>query len=211
MNNKLLVHKHLIVRAEAINPPMDEEFLRRWLEEFISEIGMKVMMGPYVKYSNMVGNRGITGAAIIETSHIVMHVWDEVSPALMQFDVYSCGEFDPETICNKITKDFVVERLNYKFLDRENDLKEIHTISFTENLIARNYESKQIEEKNNALLKSRKEVEINGSGTHGYRIKEGSNKGTVIGHITREKSNIERKINIESSSNKNESYDELGY
>ena len=30
--NKLLVHKHLIVRAEAINPPMDEEFLRRWLE-----------------------------------------------------------------------------------------------------------------------------------------------------------------------------------
>jgi S-adenosylmethionine/arginine decarboxylase-like enzyme len=131
MNNKLLVHKHLIVRAEAINPPMDEEFLRRWLEEFISEIGMKVMMGPYVKYSNMVGNRGITGAAIIETSHIVMHVWDEVSPALMQFDVYSCGEFDPETICNKITKDFVVEKLNYKFLDRENDLKEIHTLNYS--------------------------------------------------------------------------------
>jgi S-adenosylmethionine/arginine decarboxylase-like enzyme len=131
MNNKLLVHKHLIVRAEAINPPMDEEFLRRWLEEFIFEIGMKVMMGPYVKYSNMVGNRGITGAAIIETSHIVMHVWDEVSPALMQFDVYSCGEFDPETICNKITKDFVVEKLNYKFLDRENDLKEIHTLNYS--------------------------------------------------------------------------------
>ena len=148
MNNKLLVHKHLIVRAEAINPPMNEEFLRRWLEEFISEIGMKVMMGPYVKYSNMVGNRGITGAAIIETSHIVMHVWDEVSPALMQFDVYSCGEFDPETICNKITKDFVVERLHYKFLDRENDLREIHKISFNEDMIARNYESKQIEEKN---------------------------------------------------------------
>ena len=89
------------------------------------------MMGPYVKYSNMVGNRGITGAAIIETSHIVMHVWDEVSPALMQFDVYSCGEFDPETICNKITKDFVVEKLNYKFLDRENDLKEIHTLNYS--------------------------------------------------------------------------------
>jgi len=191
MNNKLLVHKHLIVRAEAINPPMNEEFLRRWLEEFISEIGMKVMMGPYVKYSNMVGNRGITGAAIIETSHIVMHVWDEVSPALMQFDVYSCGEFDPETICNKITKDFVVERLHYKFLDRENDLREIHKISFNEDMIARNYESKQIEEKNNALLKSRKEVEINGSGTHGYRIKEGIHKGTVVGHITREKSVLE--------------------
>ena len=191
MNNKLLVHKHLIVRAEAINPPMDEEFLRRWLEEFISEIGMKVMMGPYVKYSNMVGNRGITGAAIIETSHIVMHVWDEVSPALMQFDVYSCGEFDPETICNKITKDFVVEKLNYKFLDRENDLKEIHTIGFAEDMIAKNYENKEIEKKNNTLLRSRKEVEINGNGTSGYTIKEGIHKGTVLGHITREKSVLE--------------------
>ena len=190
MNNKLLVHKHLIVRAEAINPPMDEEFLRRWLEEFISEIGMKVMMGPYVKYSNMVGNRGITGAAIIETSHIVMHVWDEVSPALMQFDVYSCGEFDPETICNKITKDFVVERLNYKFLDRENDLREIHKLTYTDPIVT-NFQNKEMEKKNNALLKSRKEVEINGSGTHGYRIKEGIHKGTVLGHITREKSVLE--------------------
>jgi S-adenosylmethionine/arginine decarboxylase-like enzyme len=109
--NNLLVHKHLIVRAEVYRPPMDEEFLRRWLNDFITEIGMKVMMGPYVKYSNMVGNRGITGAAIIETSHIVMHVWDEVHPALMQFDVYSCGEFDPETICNKIEKDFTVHKI----------------------------------------------------------------------------------------------------
>ena len=41
MDNKLLVHKHLIVRAEVYRPPMDEEFLRRWLEKFISEIAEK--------------------------------------------------------------------------------------------------------------------------------------------------------------------------
>ena len=127
---EVLVHKHLIIRAEAVSPPMDEEFLRRWLEKFIEEIGMKVMMGPYVKYSNMVGNRGITGAAIIETSHIVMHVWDEPDPALLHFDVYSCGEFDPETICNKIKKDFNTTKIEYKFLDREYDLKEIYKINF---------------------------------------------------------------------------------
>jgi len=190
MDNKLLVHKHLIVRAEVYRPPMDEEVLRRWLEEFISEIGMKVMMGPYVKYSNMVGNRGITGAAIIETSHIVMHVWDEVHPALMQFDVYSCGEFDPESICKKIEKDFTVHKIEYKFLDREHDLKEIHTLTYSDPIV-KNYQNKEIEKKNNALLRSRKEVEINGSGTHGYRIKEGSHKGTVLGHIQREKSVLE--------------------
>ena len=127
---EVLVHKHLIIRAEAVSPPMDEEFLRRWLEKFIKEIGMKVMMGPYVKYSNIIGNRGITGAAIIETSHIVMHVWDEPDPALLQFDVYSCGEFDPETICDKIKKDFNTTKIEYKFLDREHDLKEIYKINF---------------------------------------------------------------------------------
>ena len=98
MKEGLLVHKHLIVRAEAIRPPMDEAYLTEWLNDFITSINMKVLMGPYVIYHNVPGNRGITGAAIIETSHIVMHVWDEPSPALMQFDVYSCGEFDPEEV-----------------------------------------------------------------------------------------------------------------
>ena len=76
MKNSLLVHKHLIIRAEAIKPPVDEEQLQNWLIEFIESINMKIMMGPYVKYCNMKGNRGITGVAVIETSHIVMHVWD---------------------------------------------------------------------------------------------------------------------------------------
>ena len=208
--NKLLVHKHLIVRAEAKNPPMDETVLTEWFKKFIEEIGMKVMMGPYVKYSHMIGNRGITGAAIIETSHIVVHFWDEVSPALMQFDVYSCGDLNPEKICNKIKKDFNTTKIEYKFLDREHDLQEIHTLTYT-NPIVKNYENKEIEKKNNALLKSRKEVEINGNGTHGYRIKEGTNKGTVVGHVIRESSSIERKINVENSSNKHDNYDELGY
>jgi S-adenosylmethionine/arginine decarboxylase-like enzyme len=190
MNDNLLVHKHLIVRAEVYRPPMDEKFLTSWLNQFIEKIGMKVMMGPYVKYSNMVGNRGITGAAIIETSHIVMHIWDEVSPALMQFDVYSCGEFNPETICNKIDEDFTVHKIEYKFIDREHDLKELHTLNFTDP-IAKNYANKEIEIKNNILMKSRKEVEINGNGTSGYTIKEGIHKGTVLGHISREKSALE--------------------
>jgi predicted flavoprotein YhiN len=138
----------------------------------------------------MIGNRGITGAAIIETSHIVVHFWDEVSPALMQFDVYSCGELDPDKICNKIKKDFNTTKIEYKFLDRENDLSELHTLTYNDS-IARNYANKEIEMKNNVLLKSRKEVEINGNGTHGYRIKEGIHKGTVVGHIIREKSVLE--------------------
>jgi D-arabinose 5-phosphate isomerase GutQ len=58
-------------------------------------------------------------------------------------------------------------------------------------LVAQNFSKKEIEKKNNILLKSRKEVEINGNGTSGYTIKEGSHKGTVLGHIKREKKIIE--------------------
>lgn len=57
-------------------------------------------------------------------------------------------------------------------------------------LIAKNFSSKEIEKKNNTLLRSRKEVEINGNGTSGYTIKEGSHKGTVLGHIKRDKNVI---------------------
>ena len=70
MENSLLVHKHLIVRAEVSRPPMDEEQLTEWMKEFVESINMKIFMGPYVKYCSMPGNRGITAVAIIETSHM---------------------------------------------------------------------------------------------------------------------------------------------
>ena len=58
-------------------------------------------------------------------------------------------------------------------------------------LIAKNFFNKNIENKNNILMKSRKEVEINGNGTSGYTLKEGEHKGKVLGHIKIEKKIIE--------------------
>ena len=36
-----------------------------------------------------------------------------------------------------------------------------------------------------AIVRARKEVEINGNGTSGYTIREGEHAGTVVGHIQR--------------------------
>jgi hypothetical protein len=119
-----------------------------------------------------------------------MHCWDKVEPPIMQLDVYSCSEFDPIKVCDKVKKDFDATKIEYKFLDREHDLKELHTLTFIDP-IAKNYADKEITIKNNILMKSRKEVEINGNGTSGYTIKEGIHKGTVLGHIMREKSVLE--------------------
>jgi len=125
VKNELLIHKHLIIRAEVNNPPKDVDYLTQWLKDFITFIDMKIMLGPYVAYCDKPGNRGITGIAVIETSHIAVHVWDEIVPALVQFDVYSCAEFDPYKIAEKIKDDWSVERIDYKFLNRETGLKPI--------------------------------------------------------------------------------------
>jgi len=125
MKNSLQIHKHLILRAEVNNPPKDVEKLTQWFKEFIESINMKIMMGPYVAYCDKPGNRGITAISVIETSHIAMHVWDEPVPAMMQLDVYSCAEFNPYLIAEKLKKDFDVTKLDYKFLNRETGLKPI--------------------------------------------------------------------------------------
>ena len=51
-----------------------------------------------------------------------MHIWDEPKPALMQMDVYSCGEFDHTDICKKLMNDFDIHKIEYKYLNRETGL-----------------------------------------------------------------------------------------
>jgi len=121
---KPLVHKHLIVRAEVTNPPKDETLAKEFLKELIEGINMKILFGPEARYVDIPGNRGLTCFAIIETSHIVMHTWDECEPAMIQLDVYTCGALDTDVVFDFLRR-FGVIKMDYKFLDRENDLKEI--------------------------------------------------------------------------------------
>lgn len=122
----MLHHQHLIVRAEIANPPQEKDlpFMTEWFKELIEDINMKILMGPHVVYSNMVGNRGFTGVAVIETSHVAMHVWDEDKPGMMQLDVYTCSSLDIQTVMNKLVC-FKPVKIEYKFLDREHGLVEV--------------------------------------------------------------------------------------
>ena len=86
------------------------------------------MMGPYAAYSDMIGNRGLTAVTIIETSHIVIHVWDESQPALMQLDVYTCSTLDPYDVMEAI-QEFSPVNVQMKYLDREHDLTELPLVA----------------------------------------------------------------------------------
>ena len=121
----LLVHKHLLVRAEVKQPIVNKNKAIKFLRTLIKAINMKAMYGPTASYCKMKGNRGVTAFAIIETSHIAMHIWDEVDPALVQLDVYSCAEMDPNKVIEIIKQELDTVKIEYKFLDREHDFKEI--------------------------------------------------------------------------------------
>jgi len=122
----LLEHKHLIVRAEVLNPPRDEKQTSEQITDLIERIGMKILMGPYAKYVNMEGNRGLTIATIIETSHVVMHTWDETDPAVIQLDVYTCGPLEPQIVIDWLNQ-YKPDKIDHKYLDREFDIKELST------------------------------------------------------------------------------------
>ena len=124
-----LVHKHLLIRAEVLNPPTSTSWCNSWLTSLVSKIDMKILKGPIVGYSEVEGNRGLTGIVVIETSHIAFHSWDEISPGLIQLDVYSCKDFKPEIIFQEL-EIFNLTKLEYKFLDRENNFKNIERKSY---------------------------------------------------------------------------------
>lgn len=119
---QILEHKHLIVRAEILNPPTSTNDINKWMSNLVDTINMKILMGPYSVYSDMVGNRGLTAVTIIETSHLALHVWDECNPALMQLDVYTCSSLDKNLVFDAI-KVFEPVDIAYKFIDREKTLE----------------------------------------------------------------------------------------
>jgi S-adenosylmethionine/arginine decarboxylase-like enzyme len=119
-----VVHKHLIIRAETKNTPRDPSWAHAWLVNLVKSIGMKICQGPITAYVDVIGNAGLTGVVIIETSHIALHVWDETDPGLMQLDVYTCGPFNPQDIFDMM-QEFEPVKLEYKYLDREKGLTEV--------------------------------------------------------------------------------------
>ena len=117
----MLQHNHIIIRAEIKKPPKDIRFIRKWIRKFVRAINMKMLGQPNAHYVNDKGNRGLTCLAVLSTSHIALHTWDEVSPALLQLDVYSCRDLDKKIVFKHIEQ-FEPKEINYVTIDRDKAL-----------------------------------------------------------------------------------------
>ena len=114
-------HKHLMLRGYVVDPPKDTQVVIDWLTEFISYLDMKILQGPFSSYVDVDGNKGLTAVAMIETSHIAFHIWDEQDPALLQLDVYTCGALDVTGALLELGKFFAFDSYKYLVYDRETD------------------------------------------------------------------------------------------
>ena len=119
----MIYHKHLLVNAKVNNSVMSEAQGIEFLTNLVDKIDMKIIKGPFASYVNVEGNRGLTGIVMIETSHIAFHIWDEVRPGLVQFDLYTCGQLELDNVISLFKDTFDVVSLDYVLFDRENGFK----------------------------------------------------------------------------------------
>lgn len=120
----MIFHKHLLVNAKVKNPMNTEEQGIEFLKDLVNQIDMKIIKGPFASYVDKDGNKGLTAIVMIETSHIAFHIWDEVDPGLVQFDLYTCGKLDLQQVLTIFKKSFDVVKLDYMLFDRENGFVE---------------------------------------------------------------------------------------
>jgi hypothetical protein len=60
------------------------------------------------------------------------------------------------------------------------------TIDINKRMLEQHSQALKQEASDRAIVRARKEVEINGGGTSGYTFKEGEHKGVTVGHIRRD-------------------------
>jgi len=123
----MLQHKHILINARVKNPLKSTEDAVGFLTRLVYAVQMKIVKGPFASYVEAEGNRGVTAAVMIETSHIAFHIWDEKDPALLQFDLYTCGALDEEIVLQHIEDAMQIESMDWVLFDREVGFKVLKT------------------------------------------------------------------------------------
>jgi S-adenosylmethionine decarboxylase len=112
---------HLIIDGYSSNQKIlrDEEFLRKWLENYPGRIGMTRISPPHIiRYVGPVlEDWGISGFVFIAESHIAIHTFVEQN--YINIDVFSCKDFDTEKAIKDFREGFQLAKLRTCLIDRE--------------------------------------------------------------------------------------------
>jgi S-adenosylmethionine/arginine decarboxylase-like enzyme len=121
----MALHNHLLLNGYTKTPPTDEAATIEWMRQLVEKIDMKVIQGPFASYVTKEGNRGLTCVVMIETSHIALHVWDEESPAFIQFDLYTCSTLPAKIVLDNLSENIGLYDGSYMVLERSSGFNTI--------------------------------------------------------------------------------------
>jgi S-adenosylmethionine/arginine decarboxylase-like enzyme len=113
----ILKHEHLLVRALIDRPFMEKQGAVCWIESLVSKLGLTFLHSPIAAYCHDKGNRGVTAVAILNASHVALHIWDETQPAVLQLDLYSCRSLDVGIVLSELDS-LSATRIQHKMFDR---------------------------------------------------------------------------------------------
>lgn len=115
----MIQHKHILINAIIKRPITKIHEGEKFLSDLVTTIDMKRLIRPVCRYVETEGNRGMTGAILIETSHIAFHIWDEEEPAKLRFDLYTCGVLNEQLVLKFVNRQFGFISGDWMLLDRE--------------------------------------------------------------------------------------------
>jgi len=114
-------HLHVLIKGHLSNPPRETEVLNEWFRDLVEKVRMVVVAGPTSVYIDEPGNEGLTGTVTLATSHASIHIWDVTTPAMFQFDLYSCSCFEVEEVLAHFSQ-FDLLDAEWMFIDRNDSL-----------------------------------------------------------------------------------------
>jgi S-adenosylmethionine/arginine decarboxylase-like enzyme len=120
-------HLHILIKGTFENPPLDTTTLNNFFQKLVNKVRMKVVAGPTSVMVDEPGNEGVTGTVTLATSHSSMHVWEKMEPAMFQFDLYSCSEFNTDEVLSILNHEFSLLSYEYWMIDRNGKFKMIES------------------------------------------------------------------------------------
>jgi S-adenosylmethionine/arginine decarboxylase-like enzyme len=115
-------HQHLLIKALCKKPFKSESALNEWFKKLVNKVGMAVVAGPTSVYVDAPGNEGLTGTITLATSHASIHIWDNLNPAMLQFDIYSCKKYDIQIVIDLLNEMELVS-FDWMAIDRNDGLQ----------------------------------------------------------------------------------------
>jgi S-adenosylmethionine decarboxylase len=102
-------HLMMDCRGVSFEKCSDMQYIWEFLNTLPDKIGMTKIMQPYVfPYSGLIPeDEGVTGVVVIAESHLTFHSF--IRKDYFFFDLFSCKEFDVDTVIHEVVQAFEVE------------------------------------------------------------------------------------------------------